>query len=248
MSPPRPTERAPVELWIGDELVSVRVRESRRRRSIRIGVGPNRPLEAIVPTGTSDRSLRKVLERNREWIDHQLRAARAVAERPSRLGLDRPGVVHLNGALVPVVRREGRATARLTDGVLKVGGSDAAAADAIERWYRREASLRIAACVHVRQRAIGATARAISIRDPRSRWGSCSSSGTLSFSWRLLLAPAKVLDYVVVHELCHLLQPNHSRAFWDLVEVHYPLRKVALAWLHEHGHELHHYDPASALH
>ncbi len=239
--------RAPIALRLGDEVVAVQVRESRRRRGMRIGVGPNRPLEVIVPTGTSDRSIRKVLEQNRAWIDERLRSARAVAERPSRLGLDRRGVVHLNGQTVPVARRPGRATARLSAGVLTVGGEDADAAVAIERWYRREAGERIAASVRLWQPEIGVTATRLSIRDPRSRWGSCSSSGTISFSWRLLLAPSEILEYVVVHELCHILQPNHSRAFWSLVERHQPGRREATAWLHEYGHELHAYRTERAL-
>ena len=179
----------------------MRVRESKRRRSIRIGIGPNRPLEVIVPAGTSDRSVRKALEQNRVWISQRLRSAHAVANRPSRLGLDRPGVVHLNGGVVPVERGRGRAIARLDGERLLVGGSNTEAAAAIERWYRREAGTRIADRARAHEPAIGVRATAISIRDPRSRWGSCSSRGTLSFSWRLLLAPAGVLDYVVVHEL-----------------------------------------------
>ncbi len=201
-----------------------------------------------MPTGTSDRSVRKVLDRNRGWIGERLRSARVVAAQPSRLGLDTPGVVHLNGTTVPVRRRGGRAAARLHDGHLLVGGADDHdAVAAIARWYRREAGTRIAHRVDAHSTAIGVAPRAISIRDPRSRWGSCSSTGTLSFSWRLLLAPADILDYVVVHELCHLLQPNHSRAFWDVVESHYPHRKTANAWLHEYGYELHRYDPAAAV-
>ena len=156
-------------------------------------------------------------------------------------------MVHLNGQTVPVARRPGRATARLSAGVLTVGGEDADAAVAIERWYRREAGERIAASVRLWQPEIGVTAARLSIRDPRSRWGSCSSSGTISFSWRLLLAPSEILEYVVVHELCHILQPNHSRAFWSLVERHQPGRREATAWLHEYGHELHAYRTERAL-
>ncbi len=247
MSPSRLVERLPIQLSLADEIVSVRVRESRRRRSIRIGIGPNRPLEVIVPAGTSDRSVRRALEQNRGWISQRLRSTRAVANRPSRLGLDRPGVVHLNGEVVPVARRGGRAIARLDGDRLLVGGSEPEAAAAVERWYRREAGARIADRVRMHEPAIGVRATTISIRDPRSRWGSCSTRGTLSFSWRLLLAPAEVLDYVVVHELCHLVHPNHSRAFWEAVERHFPARRQASAWLHEHGYELHRYDPCIAV-
>jgi predicted metal-dependent hydrolase len=85
----------------------------------------------------------------------------------------------------------------------------------------------------------------IEIRDQRSRWGSCSTRGNLSFNWRLVLAPFEVLDYVVVHELCHLREPNHSRRFWRLVESRRPDWRAHRDWLHEHGPELLAFRPAA---
>ena len=85
----------------------------------------------------------------------------------------------------------------------------------------------------------------IEIRDQRSRWGSCSTRGTLSFNWRLVLAPFDVLDYVVVHELCHLREPNHSRRFWSLVETRRPGWRAQRDWLHRHGPELLAFRPAA---
>ena len=79
----------------------------------------------------------------------------------------------------------------------------------------------------------------ISIRDTTSRWGSCSTSGNLSFSWRLILAPKYVLEYVVVHELCHLVEMNHSHQFWKLVDNIYPEHQLARTWLKKHGKTLH---------
>lgn len=78
----------------------------------------------------------------------------------------------------------------------------------------------------------------ITIRDQKTRWGSCSAKGTLSFNWRLMLAPPAILDYVVVHELCHLTYMNHSTAFWKKVESVYPDYRTARKWLKDHGHEL----------
>ena len=92
---------------------------------------------------------------------------------------------------------------------------------------------------------IGVAPKRIQIRDQRSRWGSCSTSGTLSFNWRLVLAPFEVLDYVVVHELCHLRVPNHSRRFWKLVENRRPDWREQRDWLHEHGPELLAFRPAA---
>jgi predicted metal-dependent hydrolase len=84
----------------------------------------------------------------------------------------------------------------------------------------------------------------IQIGGQRTLWGSCSARGTLSFNWRLVLAPLEVLDYVVVHELCHLRVPNHSRRFWALVERHRPGWREQRHWLREHGPELLAFQPA----
>ena len=92
---------------------------------------------------------------------------------------------------------------------------------------------------------IGVRPERIQIRDQRSRWGSCSTRGTLSFNWRLVLAPFDVLDYVVVHELCHLRVPNHSRRFWQLVETRRPDWRERKGWLDEHGPELLAFRPAA---
>jgi predicted metal-dependent hydrolase len=85
---------------------------------------------------------------------------------------------------------------------------------------------------------LGVAYRRIRIGDQRTLWGSCSAAGTLSFNWRLVLAPLEVLDYVVVHELCHLRVPNHSKSFWTLVEGSRPDWREQRDWLRKHGPEL----------
>ncbi|MBD5504826.1 MAG: M48 family metallopeptidase [Lachnospiraceae bacterium] len=88
------------------------------------------------------------------------------------------------------------------------------------------------------QQFTGGSYNRITIRDQKTRWGSCSARGTLSFNWRLMLAPPAILDYVVVHELCHLTHMNHSAAFWQKVESVYPDYRTARKWLKDHGQEL----------
>src|SRR4029077_16723108 len=85
---------------------------------------------------------------------------------------------------------------------------------------------------------LGVGFQRIRIGGQRTLWGSCSPRGTLSFNWRLALAPLEVLDYVVVHELCHLRVPNHSRRFWALVERHRPHWRRQRDWLRDNGPEL----------
>lgn len=93
-------------------------------------------------------------------------------------------------------------------------------------------------CRHYLQFTGGSYSR-ITVRDQKTRWGSCSSTGTLSFNYRLMFAPPRVLDYVVIHELCHLTHMNHSREFWNLVASVMPEYKIHRNWLKELGQELH---------
>jgi predicted metal-dependent hydrolase len=108
---------------------------------------------------------------------------------------------------------------------------------------RREAHARISLIAQSEAAALGVSYARISLRDQRSRWGSCSTTGTLSFNWRLVLAPHDVLDYVVVHEICHLLEMNHGPDFWALVQRRRPGYHEAKAWLDEHGWEILAYRP-----
>ena len=108
---------------------------------------------------------------------------------------------------------------------------------------RREAAARISLIAQSEAAALGVRYRRLSLRDQRSRFGSCSTSGTLSFNWRLVLAPHDVLDYVVVHEVCHLVEHNHGRGFWRLVERRRPGYRDPKAWLADHGWELLAYRP-----
>ncbi len=108
----------------------------------------------------------------------------------------------------------------------------------LEKRYKKSAREYFETRVTQYERVIPVRHKKIMIRDQKTRWGSCSSSGTLSFNWRLILAPAHIRDYVIVHELCHFRNMNHSKAFWDDVESFYPDYKECRLWLKKHGDEL----------
>jgi hypothetical protein len=109
----------------------------------------------------------------------------------------------------------------------------------LEVWLRSQARTAIAQRVARRAGAMGVRPVAFALRDPRSRWGSASRRGRLSFSWRLVLAPPEALDTVVVHELAHLQVFGHGPRFWSLVESQRPDHRVWRRWLHDHATELH---------
>ena len=108
---------------------------------------------------------------------------------------------------------------------------------------RREARARISLLAQSEAAALGVSYTRLTLRDQRSRWGSCSSAGGLSFNWRLVLAPHDVLDYVVVHEVCHLVELHHGPAFWRLVKKRRPAYVESKRWLDDHGWEILAYQP-----
>lgn len=166
-----------------------------------------------------------MLEQNRGWILKKAREMEALAEK-SPLGMDRPGVVWFEGVPLEFDQIDG----------LKVNGPDPIAS--IGRWYRREARQLLAIVVDQESERLGAEPGKLSVRDQRTRWGSCSAKGDLSFSWRLILTPPEVLRYVVIHELCHLRELNHSKRFWELLDEAMPGWKAHADWLREHSYEI----------
>lgn len=110
--------------------------------------------------------------------------------------------------------------------------------ETLEKRYRNAARLQFESRVAYYHPLTGGHFTSITVRDQKTRWGSCSSRGTLSFNYRLIFAPSTVLDYVVVHELCHLTHMNHSKDFWNMVGTILPDYKSCRKWLRDHGHEL----------
>lgn len=108
----------------------------------------------------------------------------------------------------------------------------------LERRYRNAAKMHFTERVAFYHTKTGGSYTSVTVRNQKSRWGSCSSRGTLSFNYRLMFAPPNVLDYVVVHELCHLTHMNHSGDFWNMVERIMPDYRIYKNWLRDHGHEL----------
>lgn len=112
--------------------------------------------------------------------------------------------------------------------------------EGLERWYTQQAHVIFPIRVMYYERITGGRVNQIHIRDQKTRWGSCSSLRNLNFNWRLIMAPPEVLDYVVVHELCHLTHMNHSREFWEMVGSVMPDYRERKRWLRDNGQMLSH--------
>lgn len=228
--------------------VRVVVRRSPRARRVRLVASAGRGVELVLPPKGGERTGRALVSSHHEWIRRQ--SARLEHR---ELGLERADVVWRHGEAVPLALRQTK-RARVVPGphdpsdplapvVIEAPHLDDAAR-MVERWYREETRAAAAAILASLPAPHPTTLR---IADGTSRWGSCSRSGTLSLSWRLMLAPFEVLDYVAVHEACHLRHLNHGVGFWAAVEQLRPDWRTPHAWLRQHGCELHAYDPAIAV-
>ena len=206
------------------------VRRSDRARRVRVRVEPDGSVEVVLPARAREREAARAVSELRPWIDKRLAdvaAARRAIARPA-------GTVPLLGESLVLREEPGRTRAHRRGDVLLVPAG-VAARPAIERWYRRTARAEITPRVADACAAIGVAHDQLTIRDQRTRWGSCSPAGALAFNWRLLLGPDAVLDYVVWHEACHLSVFDHSRRFWDLLGRHRPGYAEPRRWLRDNG-------------
>jgi predicted metal-dependent hydrolase len=206
------------------------VRRSDRARRVRVRVDPrDGAVEVVIPRRAREREAAAAVEELRGWIERRRAEAAAVAARVAA----RAGTVPFLGASLELRPEPGRTRAHRRGDALLVPDGDAGAA--VERWYRRTARAEIGPRLDAAAAAVGRPYTRLTIRDQRTRWGSCSTTGAMSFNWRLLLAPEPVLDYVVWHEACHLRVMDHSTRFWALLEHHLPGYRGPRRWLRDHG-------------
>jgi predicted metal-dependent hydrolase len=225
------------------------VHEVARARLLRMRIRGDGTVRVSVPPFTSDRQIDAFVAANAEWLERALAEHEAQS---SRLGLSVVGRLPLAGQLVPIIRTGGarpHASLGTRDGetVLELRGPPAAEPRAVERFLQGEARERSLEMIALHEAALGVRAKRVRIADPVSRWGSASTTGTISFSWRLALAPVFVFEYVAVHELCHLVEMNHSPKFWGRLAKVLPDYVRGRSWLKEHGVELHRWSAQAAL-
>ena len=210
---------------------------SARRFTLRVR-GATRDVVLTMPARSSLSSAREFAERHAAWIGARLaRLPRPVIFEPLSTaplrGVDHT-IVHCPGARGVVWVERGDCGPMIC-----VAGDLAHVARRVADFLRREARRDLEAAVARHCKALGMEARRITLRDTTSRWGSCSSTGALNFSWRLILAPPFVLDYLAAHEVAHFLHMNHSPAFWKVAHRLFPETDRAELWLKTHGPSLH---------
>ena len=216
-----------------------------RRYTLRIRAADRTVVLTMPPRG-SVKDARAFAQRSGAWIAARLK--RLPQPIPFAEGLELP----LRGVPHRIVHRGTRGTVWTEAGadmpLLCVAGERAHLARRLRDFLKREAKRDLEAATRRYATQLGVTVRRVAVRDQVSRWGSCTAAGVLSYSWRLILAPPYVLDYLTAHEVAHLVEMNHSRRFWRVVATICPEWQRAKGWLAAHGNALHRYGAAHTPH
>lgn len=220
---------------LGDPRLQIELRRSAGARRLSLSVSHiDGRARLTVPDRCPQSAAKAFLVEHRDWLIGAMARAPSLVTIAPDVEVPYLGAPHLiEAARGKSVQRCGRR--------LEVGGPVEQIGRRVVAWLREEARSRLLERSRAHAQAINANFVKIAIRDTRSRWGSCSSSGTLSYCWRLIMAPYEVLDYVAAHEVAHLAEMNHSPRFWAVVEKLRPDWRDQRDWLRLHGADLHRY-------
>ena len=233
-------DRLPVDLGSRSVEVALRRRDTARRMTLRVSSATGDVVMTLPPNATVA-GARAFLDSHTGWI------AQRLSRLPDRVDFQPGALIPLRGTPHRIVhwsRVRGATRATQDDAgepVIAVCGEETTVPGRVRRFLALEAERDLREAVGRHTASLGVVARRLTLRDTRSRWGSCSSAGALSFSWRLILAPPFVLDYLAAHEVAHLKELNHSHRFWRIVHGLCARTDEAERWLNRNGSGLHRY-------
>jgi len=214
------------------------IKRSARRRKLTITVERDRSVIVHAPEGTSDEKIRQVVESRRQWIYEKSGHPQKYRDLPHP-----PGKELVSGESALYLGRQYRiemvetdlAEVQFAQRFLIPTAKSEKREEALREWYLGRAKGKIIPRVKLHARRLGVDVGGVRIVDNRYRWGSCTLKDHVHFNWRLIKAPMFVIDYVIVHELAHLMEANHTPRFWNIVRAQTPTMDKAKAWLKEHG-------------
>ncbi len=232
--PPRPLVREERKHVVAGRTLTLRITRNPRAKRLTLRIEPGgQGLRVTIPPRLAAREVDRFLLRQREWLEQRI--AKLPEQPIVRAGVKVPirGVPHL------IVHQGGRGGTRVVEGgdgpALHVGGGAEFLPRRVADFLKREAKKEIGVLVDKHLPVVGRSPSAVRFRDTTSRWGSCSAAGALSFSWRIMMAPPPVIDYLVAHEMAHLREMNHGPRFWALCETLCPDTERCKAWLKKNG-------------
>ena len=227
-------------ITLAGQRLTYTIRRNNRARRIWIKVEDREGLVLVFPKWAKTSQAPDLIRKHRDWILGRIEQRAAhLASAPPPLGEGR--TVSYRGRALPLRVRNCACVNPSVEihrdsVVVRVPRDrEAPVGEVLAAFYREKAKEVFARRVQALAEAIGVKPKRVSVRDQKTRWGACTGRGTLTFNWRLLLAPPAVLDYVVVHELFHLRHANHGRRFWELVASHSPNFEAHRDWLRTYG-------------
>lgn len=224
------------QLTIGNPPIEVNLKTSARARRLSLRVSRlDGAVSLTMPRTSSEREALAFLSEREAWLRKHLQGVRPKTK--VTIGTE----VMFLGLQTPILAAEVK-RAKHENGAFCVPLDDSQTGVRLKALLKLKARDALAAASDGYAAELGRTYQRISLRDTRSRWGSCSSDGVLMYSWRLIMAPVDVLNYVAAHEVAHLVEMNHSAAFWNVVAELMPDYEIHRRWLREQGDTLHRYD------
>jgi predicted metal-dependent hydrolase len=214
----------------------IEVIRTNRKKSASVQV-VDRQVQVIIPQTLSDQRIEQIVREKTPWIRDKLRKQALLKPKKAKEYVSGEAFAYLGKNYRLKVLQGSSGAVKLTLGKLVVG-SDADVRGELTSWYVQHAEKRLNEKVVRFAQVIGVNPNSVKVKDYKSRWGSCSSLGDISFHWAIIMAPHYIVDYVVVHELCHMIHHNHSPAYWQQVEKVLPNYRECRDWLKHHGQEL----------
>ena len=214
------------------------IQRSAKRRKLTITVERDRRVVVHAPEGFAEEKIRRVVESKRQWIYEKINHPQKYRDLPHGPGkelVSGESALYLGRQYRIEVVRNGLNGVRFNRGFLIPASLGKRKEEALREWYIGRAKEKIIPRVKIHARHLGVEAAAVNIADGHYRWGSCTTRNNVGFNWRLIKAPMFVIDYVIVHELAHLIETNHTPRFWNIVRTQVPMMEKAKAWLKENG-------------
>ncbi|WP_211231353.1 M48 family metallopeptidase [Halonatronum saccharophilum] len=216
--------------------------EYRNRKTLEIGIEPPDNIKVISPQGTSEEEIIKLVKSKAKWIIQKLYEFRDVEYRTRQKEyINGENFIYLgrNYSLEIIDDQDiNKAEAKLYQGKFYIRTNTKnreELKEAMEKWYRAKTLEQVSKRIDYFQPYFSVKPNSIKVKEQKKRWASCNANKDLMFNWRCSMAPANVLDYIVVHEMCHMVHLNHSKEFWDLLERVMPEYRQRKEWLKNYG-------------
>jgi predicted metal-dependent hydrolase len=217
--------------------MNIKIIRSLRKKTISLQVMPDASITVTVPFFLPNSHVQQILKEKEEWIKkhQQIMQTRNQAHSLS----DKETYLYLGKRYPLELRLKQKELVMVSDKLYVATSNKKYVRSYLTSWYRQQARKLITGRVERYANLAGLKYNVVKITEAQTRWGSCSSDKNLNFNWKLVMAPLEVIDYVVAHELAHLVELNHSRAFWETVRKMFPLYRQYRTWLKRYGYMLH---------